>query len=257
MKVICAGLGKTGTKSLAKALRTLGYTVFDWEEQQLDFLDHWVDVFNGSKPDVTLVYRDADAAVDFPCPVFFEEILEAFPEAKVILTVRDEESWVQSLVNQVKMSEAAKPWLWFLSPTGRKLYFVFHSCLYASLGDALHLKSTYVYRKRFRIHNDRVRRVVPRENLLEFNVQQGWEPLCQFLGCDTPNVVFPKENVKGALAKEVFTVTRSAAIINQEITTNLVRIGSFIGVSLALLVCLWNCWHSSEFAGYKDCHLWH
>ena len=45
MKVICAGFLKTGTKSIAKALRHLGFTVFDWEEQMFDFLDHWVDVF--------------------------------------------------------------------------------------------------------------------------------------------------------------------------------------------------------------------
>ena len=44
MKVICAGFPKTGTKSISKALRDLGFTVFDWEEQAFDFLDHWVDV---------------------------------------------------------------------------------------------------------------------------------------------------------------------------------------------------------------------
>ena len=53
MKIICAGYGKTGTKSIAKALRHLGFTVFDFEEQTFDFVDHWVDVFqNGAKPDV-------------------------------------------------------------------------------------------------------------------------------------------------------------------------------------------------------------
>ena len=45
MKIICAGIGKTGTTSITKALRHLGFTVFDWEEQTLYFIDHWVDVF--------------------------------------------------------------------------------------------------------------------------------------------------------------------------------------------------------------------
>ena len=56
MKVICPGIGKTGTKSIAKALRHLGFEVFDFEDQTFDFLDHWVDVFqNGAKPDVKRV----------------------------------------------------------------------------------------------------------------------------------------------------------------------------------------------------------
>ena len=67
MKIICAGVGKTGTKSIAKALRHLGLTVFDWEEQTFDFQDHWVDVFqNGAQLDVKRVYQHADAIVDAP-----------------------------------------------------------------------------------------------------------------------------------------------------------------------------------------------
>jgi len=81
MRVICAGFLKTGTKSIAKALRHLGFTVFDWEEQTFDFVDHWVNVFqNGTKPDVKRVYQKADACTDIPGFFFFEEILEAFPD---------------------------------------------------------------------------------------------------------------------------------------------------------------------------------
>lgn len=63
MKIICAGIGKTGTTSITKALRHLGFTVFDWEEQTLYFIDHWVDVFqNGAQPDVTRLYQNFDVA---------------------------------------------------------------------------------------------------------------------------------------------------------------------------------------------------
>ena len=59
MKIICAGIGKTGTTSITKALRHLGFTVFDWEEQTLYFIDHWVDVFqNGAQPDVKRLYQN-------------------------------------------------------------------------------------------------------------------------------------------------------------------------------------------------------
>ena len=91
MKIICAGLGKTGTKSITKVLRHLGFIVFDWEEQTFDFLDHWVDVFkSGAQQDVKRVYQNADAVVDFPGTFVWEEILEAFPESKVILSERED-----------------------------------------------------------------------------------------------------------------------------------------------------------------------
>ena len=68
MKVICAGFLKTGTKSIAKALRYLGFTVFDWEEQTFDFVD-WVDVFqNGTsrefirKPMHALISLDSSSS---------------------------------------------------------------------------------------------------------------------------------------------------------------------------------------------------
>ena len=73
--------------------------MFDWEEQIFDFLDHWVDVFqNGAQPDVKRVYHNVDAALDILANFFWEEILEAFPDCKVILSEREEDSWVKRFV---------------------------------------------------------------------------------------------------------------------------------------------------------------
>ena len=109
MNVICAGMNKTGTKSITKALRHLGFTVFNWEEHVFDFLDHWFDVFkNGAEPEVKRVYQNADAVVDIPGTFFWEEILEAFPDCKVILSERDEDSWVKSIGNHLEISQALK-----------------------------------------------------------------------------------------------------------------------------------------------------
>ena len=133
MKVVCAGLNKTGTKSLAEALRVLGYKVYDYEEQTLDYLDHWIKVFNGDTPEATikLVYHNADAVVDYPGLYFWEEVLDTFPGTKVILFVRDEGKWIQSAMNQRAMIEAARPRLLFLSLTGRKMLKVYHAFLRA------------------------------------------------------------------------------------------------------------------------------
>ena len=210
MKIICAGLYKTGTKSIAKALRQLGFTVYDWEEQTFDFLDHWCDVLqNGAQPDVKRVYQNADAVVDLPGNLFWEEILEAFPDCKVILSERDEDSWLQSWVNQMKMYESNRFQTILramLSQTAKKFLVIVYSWVQASLG-SMNPKSTCVFRKRYRMHNYRVKSIVPPEKLLVFNVKQGWKPLCDFLGCEVPTSAFPHENIKAEIATRMNETT--------------------------------------------------
>ena len=123
---------------MSKALRQLGFTVYDWEEQIFDFLDHWCDVLqNGAQPNVKMVYQNADAVVDLPGNFFWEEILEAFPDCKVILSERDEDSWLQSWENQLKMLQSNRFQIILrdkLSQTGRKFNVITNSCVEASLG---------------------------------------------------------------------------------------------------------------------------
>ena len=230
MKIICVGLGKTGTTSISKALRHLGYTVFDWEEKVFDFQDHWVDVFqNGAQLDVKRVYQHADAVVDAPGNFFWEEILEAYPDSKVILSEREEDSWLKSLVNQLQVFEAviSRRFLAVLSPTSRKQIFILYSHLTAILGSA-DPKSACVLRKRYRMHNHRVKSLVPPEKLLVYNVKQGWKPLCDFLGCEVPTVAFPHENVKGEIAEVPLSETRSGRQVILEIQRALIVILSVI-----------------------------
>ena len=232
MKIICAGVGKTGTKSIAKALRHLGLTVFDWEEQTFDFQDHWVDVFqNGAQLDVKRVYQHADAIVDAPGNFFWEEILEAYPDSKVILSEREEDSWLKSAVNQVQVIEAviSRRFLCVLSPTSRKRFFVIYSVINALLGSA-NPKSAFILRKRYREHNHRVKALVPPEKLLVYNVKQGWKPLCDFLGCEVPTIAFPHESIKGEIAEAPSSETRSGRQIIWEIQRAVIVIFSVIVV---------------------------
>ena len=232
MKIICVGIGKTGTTSISKALRHLGYTVFDWEEQVFDFQDHWVDVFqNGAQLDVKRVYQHADAVVDAPGNFFWEEILEAYPDSKVILSEREEGSWLKSLVNQLQVFEAviSRRFLAVLSPTSRKQIFILYSHLTAILGSA-DPKSACVLRTRYRMHNHRVKSLVPPEKLLVYNVKQGWKPLCDFLGCEVPTVAFPHENVKGEIAEVPLSETRSGRQVILEIQRALIVILSVLVV---------------------------
>ena len=98
MKIICAGLAKTGTTSLASALRILGYKVYEYPEHVAFNGEEWLDIYmKGKSPDFVSMYKDVDAVTDRPPAFWFQEISEAFPDAKVILTVRDsEEVWLKS-----------------------------------------------------------------------------------------------------------------------------------------------------------------
>jgi len=238
MKVICAGFLKTGTKSIAKALQHLGFTVFDWEEQTFDFLDHWVDVFqNGSKPDVKRVYQNADVCVDLPGYFFFEEILEAFPDCKVILSVREEDSWIESLVRQLDSLHALRSKIVsMLSPSARKMRYLADSFHDAAIGSC-NTKSTYVFKKRYRIHNHHVKSIVPADKLLVFNVKQGWKPMCEFLECDVPTIAFPHENIKAEITKTSMT-GRYGQQVKREFRSGIVKIGLSLVVIVGLFLAI-------------------
>ena len=238
MKIICAGFLKTGTKSITKALRHLGFTVLDWEEQTFDFRDHWVDVFqNGVKPDVKRVYQNADVCVDTPGNFFFEEILEGFPDCKVILSVREEDSWVESLVRQLDSLYALRSKIVSaLSPTARKMEYFFDSFLNAAIGTC-NTKSTYVIRKRYRIHNHRVKSIVPPDKLLVYNVKEGWKPLCDFLECEIPSVAFPHENIKAAITKTFLMGPYGQQVI-REFRDGVLRISLFLVVILGVFLAI-------------------
>ena len=88
MKVIFAGYSKCGTKTMAEALRILGYNVYDFLENYEYLGDKWMKIFKegGTKDDFYEMYKDVDAVTDMPTFFFWNQILEAFPDAKVVLT---------------------------------------------------------------------------------------------------------------------------------------------------------------------------
>ena len=241
MKIICAGYGNTGTKSIAKALRHPGFTVFDWEEQTFDFLDHWVDVFqNRAKPDVKRVYQKADVCVDTPGNFFFEEILKAFPDCKVILSVREDDSWTKSYVRQLEFIHAMhlrSNIVSMLSPTAKKFDYVLDSFLTAA-GGSINPKSTYVIRKRYRIHNHRVKSIVASDKLLVYDVKQRCKPMCDFLECKVPTIAFPHENIKAEITKTI-PFTRYGQQVKSEVQRySIVCIGSLLVIIIAVILAI-------------------
>nr|XP_039263334.1 uncharacterized protein LOC120339310 isoform X2 [Styela clava] len=126
MKIICAGFWKTGTKSLAEALTILGYKVYDYDYQLFEFPEPWNKLFDGEITDdeIREELKDVDALIDGPVIAFWEDISKAFPDAKVILTTRDENKWYNSLIGMMNRTPAIFKYfhpLMSLTPTGKKL----------------------------------------------------------------------------------------------------------------------------------------
>ena len=98
MKIICAGAQKTGSKSLSEALSLLGYKVYDAPETYTYMRKTWIKFFNGkiTIEQVCQTYdqQDCDVVVDLPTNYFWREMAEYWPQAKIILTVRDDEEKV-------------------------------------------------------------------------------------------------------------------------------------------------------------------
>ena len=87
MKVIVAGFSKTGTKTMNSALTKLGYNVYDFMDHYYYHEKYWTKIFKdgGTIEDFREMYESVDAVVDVPAFMFWEEMSEAFPEAKVAI----------------------------------------------------------------------------------------------------------------------------------------------------------------------------
>ncbi|MEO1029694.1 MAG: sulfotransferase family protein [Pseudomonadota bacterium] len=104
LKVIGAGFGRTGTLSMKAALEQLGYVKTHHMLEVMPSKDqrkHWLAIAQGERVDWDEVFEGFEASVDFPSSTYYTELLEKYPEAKVILTVRDPDKWYVSASNTI------------------------------------------------------------------------------------------------------------------------------------------------------------
>ena len=136
---------------------------------------------------------DAQAICDWPSCAFAEELIEAYPEAKVILPLRDVHSWHASTMRTVywRVTDHELRWLsnfdWAASmyyPMLKKFFDCYFHGDFPNRGKEVFLNQSELLRK-----------IVPKENLLEYRITDGWEPLCEFLGNPVPkDTPFPNVN---------------------------------------------------------------
>lgn len=190
MKVIGAGFGRTGTLSLKAALERLGRGPCYHMVELLKHPEHgplWTAALHGEAIDWEELFGDYGSATDWPACTFWSELAERYPEAKVVLTVRDPERWWDSIDSTVfAVSRAGR------LPTTNAVAEIGQLVMDAAF-DGLTTDREHVIR-RFEEHNERVRQGIPRERLLVFRVSDGWVPLCEFLGAEVPDEPFPHLN---------------------------------------------------------------
>lgn len=159
------------------------------------------------------------ATTDWPPSMLAEELIEAYPEVKVVLVQRDIERWYKSF-NDTVVNGNANPLIPFLTMIDKTYIgqmaalsdivakYYFHVLVprtrYWFLNNPEFFKQWRENaRQVYRAHNETIKRVAPQGRLLLFDFEEGWEPLCKFLGKEIPDVPFPRVNETEAVQEKV------------------------------------------------------
>jgi len=206
LKIIGAGFGRTGTLSVYTALNQLGFPCYHMFEvlenkDNKSHLDFWRKVANGesgAQHDWEQVFSNYTATVDNPACCVWRELLAAYPDAKVVLTVhpRGAEAWYESTIDSIYFTETMWQFkvLEFATPFGRKFGDMSRKLIWqrshkGSMNDRDKAIAHYYQ------HIADVKAAVPAERLLVFSADQGWKPLCGFLGCRCLSRNFPTSTI--------------------------------------------------------------
>ncbi|MFI5003613.1 MAG: sulfotransferase family protein [Solirubrobacterales bacterium] len=204
MKVIGAGLPRTGTLTQKLALEQLGVgPCYHWVNvlADLDQVELWNRAMDGEGP-WDDVFGGFEATVDWPGGYFYKELMEVYPDAKVLLSVRKPESWEPSFRETIVGLSHGEALMRLLAsargeidPRWRRYLDLVDRMFWGPEGTfAEGWAEPEQLIEQFERHNEQVKSVVPPERLLVWQVTEGWEPLCEFLGVDVPSEPLPHEN---------------------------------------------------------------
>lgn len=218
MKVIGAGFGRTGTMSLKAALETLGFGPCYHMTEVFAHPEHaktWTAAGRGEPVDWEGFLGVYEAVVDWPACTFYEELMERYPEAKVLLSVREPESWYRSTRNTIyeisrvvggsRLSRLVFGTVGFIVPQARTVGRMTDELIWQGTFDGRFEDEAYA-RAVFQRHNNGVVRHVPPDKLLVYDVKHGWEPLCEFLDVPVPDEPFPRLNDTADFRRRVLAV---------------------------------------------------
>lgn len=223
LKIIGAGFGRTGTMSTYTALNELGFPCYHMIEvitkkENKNHLDFWNKVANskaGLQHNWEEVLKDYTAAVDNPTCCVWKELRQAYPDAKVILTLhpRGPEGWYDSTIDTIYFTENMWQFrfLRLFTPFAKKFGNMAAKLIWErSHKGTMNNKAKAI--KHYLEHIEDVKAKVPADKLLIFTVDQGWDPLCKFLGVPVPQSKFPNVNDRAQVKKTIADITKGAYV---------------------------------------------
>jgi len=187
--------------SIKAALEELGYgpcyhmKIAIYRPHHLQF---FMRAWRGKKVKWKRFFRGYHSVVDWPACSFYKELMAEFPDAKILLNVRDPEAWYDSMYDTIYAIQPSFPF-WF-PPVVRKLHddIIWNGHFKGNFEDRQIAIAAYVD------WTDEVKKTVPPDRLLVYNVEDGWAPLCNFLGIPVPEVkAFPHINERKSFQRVI------------------------------------------------------
>ncbi|KAF5405543.1 Cell wall integrity and stress response component 1 [Paragonimus heterotremus] len=229
--VIGAGFGRTGTKSLKTALEIIyGQPCYHMTELLTHHKDDsrkWIEVdrlvseSKDGKIDPRLFYEIFDGyrcTVDFPSCSYYPQLMQVYPQAKVVLTVRDKHSWLQSVRATILPRRDLRRSDWadrmMIAYLNGHDFLTMHFIMWErTLGQSVDTLDDEMVLTAYDRWIDRVKQIVPADRLLVFQVKDGWEPLCKFLNVPVPNQPFPNVNERAEFLKRIENFQRLTRLL--------------------------------------------
>ncbi|CAH8613894.1 unnamed protein product [Schistosoma haematobium] len=215
IQVIGAGLPRTGTNSMKKALEIIYskpcyhmYEIIFKKQSDISIWQQLIDETHKTTSDKRKIYNGLNellngyiATTDLPSCSFYKELMTMYPNAKVLLTIRDKYDWLYSL-RKVVLPKSTDPWKLKIEEGDQVLgidsnfYKMSEDSLkFAFQKNHINLDDDEILLECYDEYNRLVQEIVPPERLLIHHLGDGWESLCQFLNVDIPNgISYPCAN---------------------------------------------------------------
>jgi Sulfotransferase domain len=197
LSVIGSGFGRTGTKSLKEALEQLGFAPCHHMHEIVahpEQVAHWQAIAAGQPVNWNDVFAGYKSQVDWPGAHVWRELAAAFPDAKVVHTLRPADTWWNSYSKTIgKLMNTYKqiplpPHITAIMDAWNKM-----------VGDTVFSgrpTDRDICIAAYNRNTQQVRDAIPAHRLLVFDIAEGWEPLCKFLGVAVPPTAFPHHNLR-------------------------------------------------------------
>jgi hypothetical protein len=163
----------------------------------------WVDAGEG-RPDWDLIFKDYRSMVDYPGAHYWRQIADHYPDAKVLHTVRDPDKWFDSTQATIFAPGAQT------QREGDGLQSRFFASFMGPMREHMHDRAFMT--DHFRRHTEAVKAAIAPERLLVYEVGEGWDRLCAFLGVPVPDAPYPSENSTEAFQSRVREQQARAAV---------------------------------------------